>query len=221
MSIDEKDDGEDLQSSTRDAVADGAEVRERVRAITVAALEQGRLNAERIRQVTEAVMEGASEGAKQHAESAGNAFQEALGGIDEALAKAAHASQLAIEEARARMSEFSEQDLANARRELEGLEQRFLDVLDDVAARSDAVFKEMMENSARHMRSTGTAVGRQVATSAEDLAEEIRKTSEAQFRAAADQALKAGAQIAQMASGLLAGLADSLEAQRKPDDDEC
>ena len=37
--------------------------------------------AERIRRVTEAVMEGASEGARQHAESAGNAFEEALGGI--------------------------------------------------------------------------------------------------------------------------------------------
>lgn len=206
---------EDLERSAREAVRDGVDIRERVRAITVDALEKGRLDGERMKEVLEAVMEGVGEGAREGARDTRAAFEEGLHGIDEALAKAAHASQLAIEEARARMSRYSSEDLARARAELESLEARFLAMVEGVARSSDAVFESIRADVARHLRDSGTAVGRQVSDDMGRLGEELRREAEAQLREGVDTALSAGARIAEVASGFLAGLSESLEATRR------
>ena len=215
----QQDDGdEDLERAAREAVGEGADIRERVRAITGEALEQGRLDGERVKQVLDAVTEGVSEGARERGADTRAALEEGLRGIDDALAKAAHASQLAIEEARARMSRYSREDLEQARRELESLEARFVDVLDRLARSGGEVFEKMRADVAKHLRDSGTAVGRQVSQDVEKVAEELRREGEARLREGVDAALSAGARIAEVASGFLAGLADTLESTRRERD---
>ncbi|MDX1434279.1 MAG: DUF6781 family protein [Gammaproteobacteria bacterium] len=206
---------EDIERAAREAVGAGVDIRERVRAITVDALERGRLEGERIKEVLDAVTEGVSEGARERGEETRAALEEGLRGVDDALAKAAHASQLAIEEARERMSRYSREDLDQARRELESLETRFLDVLDRLAQSGGEVFESVRADVARHLRDSGTAVGRQVSDEMGAMGEQLRRDGEERLREGVDAALSAGARIAEVASGFLAGLADTLESTRR------
>jgi hypothetical protein len=174
-----------LEGEVKAAVeSDPASIAERVRGITLSALSEGRLDGEGIRQVMGAVLKGAQQGVARPGEQSATALEEAVRGLDEALAAAAQATQLAIQEAAGRTGEFSR----------EGLNVQ--DTLRDLAA---------------HSRASGTAVGGRVQSAASQLARALADAAQDQFEAGARTVRNEAGLLAGLAAGMLRGIADSLQ----------
>lgn len=210
---------EELERSASEAVERGVDVREEVRLLTVGALSEGRLDVERARGVVDAVMDGVSRGAKRDAANARRHVEEATRGVDDALGHAAQAISLTASEARERLADFNDEDLRKAREDLRTLEAIFADALARLARSSDAMVRDVWHDLEQHWKASGTQVGREATQAFGEAAERLRRASEAQLAAGWDAALGASAQIAGVASGVLAGIADSLARARKGGDD--
>lgn len=204
-----------LEASVREAVAKGEDIRETVRRLTVEALSEGRLNAEEVRQVIESVLKGASVGIEKHGSRAREALEEVLRGLEDGLVKAAEASKLALEEAASRAQEFAEQDVKLALEQLRNLERVYLDTLTEVATRGSEQFRTILDDLVRHARNSGTAIGEYLAEVMEELPRKLQEAGEWGLKAVSESARMAGSQLAAIASGFLAGIADALDRQAK------
>ncbi|HFD38887.1 MAG TPA: hypothetical protein ENJ31_03430 [Anaerolineae bacterium] len=207
-------DTESLRDEAREAVASGEDIAAQVRDITLKALTRRRLDTEGVRQVVRAVAEGARLGAGGHGTRAKAALQDAVSGLDSALAKGAEASRLALEEASGRLEEFSRRDLKRALSDLEGLESLFVETLSEVAQGGKDVAAGILRDLADHARGSGTAVGSEALTALGSLKDKLAAGGKEGLQAGADAALDTGSRIAQVASGLLAGIAESLKPSR-------
>lgn len=120
------------EAITGDATASAGEVRRRISELVAsAAATPGRAiegGASAVQRVAREVLEGASRGA--HAlsdERKGSVMAETLEGLGEGLGKAAHATQLALEEARARGENFAKDDVKAAIEDLRAVEDLLMD----------------------------------------------------------------------------------------------
>ncbi len=204
-----------LEASVREAVAQGEDIRETVRRLTVEALSEGRLDSEEVRRVVESVLKGAGSGIEKHGSRARQALEEVLRGLEDGLVKAAEASKLALEEAAGRAQEFTEQDVKLALEQLQNLERVYLDTLTEVAKRGSEQFRQILDDLARHARNSGTAIGEYLAEVMEDLPHKLQEAGEWGLKAVGEGARTAGAQLAAITSGFLAGLAEALDRQAK------
>lgn len=204
-------DSEALREAAREA-AGHADVRAAVRDITVEALSAGRLDKAHIKHVITAVMAGISEGVEIKGGDARRSLEQAWAGLDDALAKSAEAVRFAMQEARADLSSFAESDLRRAADELRGLEQLFLDTASRVASGAGKATRQVIEHLVEHAKRAGTDAGRHAKPAASALQHLIEE--------AARQGLRLGInvtrQVARVASGVLAGIADSLDSSTKP-----
>lgn len=208
---------EEIHDSAQQAVEQeqGVDIREKVRDITLNALTRKKLDADSIKEVVGAVAEGSRLGAASHGERMGEALKEAIKGLDDALTKAAEATKLAIEEAAGRAGDFSQQELKRSMSDLGELETIYLDTLTDIAKNGTDRAAEILGDLATHARNSGTAVGEQVVTALADLQHFVQQTGKAGLEAGVETARTTGAQIVQIASGILAGIADSLQPPEK------
>lgn len=87
---------EQVKADAAESVQQDAGLRNRVRDLTLATLKNRKLDGQEMRRVAQAVTEGVSLGLDRRAGEIKSALHEAMSGMDEALAKAAEASQLAI-----------------------------------------------------------------------------------------------------------------------------
>lgn len=201
-----------LEGEVKAAVeSDPASIAERVRGITLSALSEGRLDGEGIRQVMGAVLKGAQQGVARPGEQSATALKEAVRGLDEALAAAAQATQLAIQEAAGRTSEFSREGLKTRADELAGLESKFLDTLTEAARGATGHVQETLRDLAAHSRASGTAVGGRVQSAASQLARALADAAQDQFEAGARTVRNEAGLLAGLAAGMLRGIADSLQ----------
>ena len=106
----EKDHQQDVKDAVRAAVKSGTDVHQQIKDITLKALTKQQLDMENIKSVTEAVGNGINEGMDTHGERGKEVFMQAATALDDALAMAAEASKLAIEEAASRVADYSEHD---------------------------------------------------------------------------------------------------------------
>jgi len=199
------------EDGARTAVAEGENIHEAVRDITLEALSAGHLDVQKMREVVQAVLQGASLGAKEKGTQAEQALREAMAGMDDALAKSAEASKLAIEEAAGHIKEFGSQDLKRGLDDLRSLEDMFLDTVQNIARASDGAVREGLGNLAQHARNTGTEVGAAAKTAVEKLTGQLEKNVRESVSTGADTALKVGAQMSQAAAGFLEGIAETLK----------
>ncbi len=199
------------EKAARAAVEDGGNINEAVRDITLEALSDGHLDSQKIHEVIQAVLQGVSLGAKGKGDRAEQALREAITGVDEALAKSAEASKLAIEEAAGRIKEFGSQDLKHGLNDLRALEGMFLDTVKDIAQASDGTARELLNDMEQHARNTGTAVGTTAKTAVERLSGKLEKDVRESVTADTDTALKVGKQLSQAAAGFLEGIAETLK----------
>ncbi|HEB77354.1 MAG TPA: hypothetical protein ENI90_02360 [Methylothermaceae bacterium] len=206
---------EKLQASVREAVETAEDVREAVRRLTVEALAEGRLDAAEIRSVVEAVVEGASAGIEKHGTRARQALEEVLRGLEDGLIKAAEASKLALEEAASRAQEFAEQDVKRAFDQLVEMEKVYIDTLTEVARKGSEQSRAILSDLAHHARNSGTAIGEYMAEVMETLPRKLQEAGEWGLKAGIESARTAGAQLAAIASGFLAGISEALDRQAK------
>ena len=205
---------ETIEQQVDKAIAEGRRVQEAVREITLEALSKGRLDLEAMRKVTGEAVAAVRETATRHDAHARNAVREALQGIERALAQAAEAMKLSIQEAGGRVGTFSSEELAKARADLAAVEKMFVETLSEAAQAARGAAKATLEDLARHAEASGTAIGRQMRESAElsaEAADAVRK----QFRAGLEAAAASGAVFARAAAGVLAAIAGTLERKQK------
>lgn len=205
----------DVKAASQSAVERGEAIREDTRDITLTALSQRHLDSKKIRQVVRAVIEGASIGSTSKGGQAKDALLDAMTGVDEALAKSAEASKLAIEEAAGNLKDFGKQDLKRALDDLQTLEDMFLDTMNEVAKGADELIRGALSDMVEHARHSGTAVGKTAAQTTEALNQQLGKTLHEAASASAHAVMEITGHIAQAAAGALDGIAQTLQQERK------
>jgi hypothetical protein len=157
------------------------------------------------------VLRGSILGAKEKGGRAEKALREAMTGVDEALAKSAEASRLAIEEAAGHIKEFGSQDLKRGLDDLGALEEMFLDTVKNIARASDGAVKDVLADLAQHARNSGTSVGAAAKAAAETLTERLEKNVREGVSSGVDTARQIGTKISRAAAGFLEGIAETLK----------
>jgi hypothetical protein len=203
-----------IENEVRHAIERGRHIQARVRDITLAALARGELDGAAMRKVTREVLKLIEEAATVQGARAQDVMADAVAGVDQALAHAAQALKLSIDEAAGRAQQFSREDLAKARASLKDLEQLFLDTLRETARASRGAASTILNDLAKHAEASGTAVGRQLEQMS-GLSGRMAEAGRAHFEAGVNAALTSGAMMARVASGVLAGIAESLEEKGK------
>jgi hypothetical protein len=197
----------DVKEAVRDALNSGFDVYQQVKAITLKALTNRQLNITNITQVAEAVVHGINEGIGTQGEHAKDRFMQAASALDDALSIAAEASKLAIQEASSKMNEFSQSDLNRATEDIKAMEDLFFETLGKIARGGNYMVAEIGSDFISHARKSGTAVGKQVLSALDALKElPAQGTSTLVSGAATVTSV-----LAQMGSGILAGIAESLQ----------
>lgn len=190
--------------------ADTASIAERVRAITLAALTEGRLDGEALRGVMNAVLEGAQKGAMPVDAERSAAFREAMRGLDEAMASAAQATQLAMQEAIGRSAGLSREGLRKALEPFSTLEHDFIGALTEAARKTSGEARATLTELAEHMRHSGTAAGARVGDALAELAHASSRLAWSQLEGGMQTLRNQADLIAGLAAGVLRGLADRL-----------
>ncbi len=199
------------QNSARDTIIQGTDIQNSIRDIVVQALTSGNLNPDAIKQTLHQVVEGACEGAKIKPEDNVEALKKAVAGIDAALSQVAEASKLAIEEAGGNIQSFSDHDLKQALNDMQDLESMFLDTLREVANNGKETAHQTLHDLLNHIQSSGSSVGKSVKEILTGLHRDLARDGRLQKIQVADIAKATGATIATVASGILAGIANSLQ----------
>lgn len=201
--------------------ADSAGIAERVRTITLDALSRGTLDAQGLREVMGAVIRGAQQARVDVDARHTEALKDAMRGLDDALATAAQATQLAVQEAIGRSSEFSREDLKHSLDQLSTLEGDFIAALGDAARATSGQAQATLRDLAEHARSSGTAVGGRVRDALGQLGQAAGELARAQFDGGVRTMRNQAELFASLAAGVLRGLADRLQPgaseQREPD----
>jgi len=198
---------QDIEAESRDAVQSGSEVHLKIKAITLKALTERQLDRENIKNVIESVSKGIFEGLGSQGEQVIEIFTHAASAMDDALAMAAQASKLAIEEASSRMSEFSHHDINDATEDLKDMEGIFLDNLEKAVKDGNQVVSDIVGDFVNHARQSGTAVGEQALAAMEALKALPHWGKESVI----SNTVAASITLAQIGSGLLSGIAESLQ----------
>jgi hypothetical protein len=201
---------EEVKEEIKEAVQSGSDVHEKVKGITLKALTERKLDMENIKNVAEAVSKGISEGLTTQSEQAKEALAHAASALDDALAVAAEASKLAIEEAASRVSGYSHHDLNAAANDLAGMEGTFLGALEKAAKDSSQMVSDIVGDFVIHARQSGTTVGKQVSTALEALKELPHWGKETVISSTVATTIT----LAQIGSGILSGIAESLQTPR-------
>jgi hypothetical protein len=206
----------DVAKEVEGAIREGLRVQETVRDITLKALTQRELDFAAMRKVTREAIDAVREAAGRNEAGVKEATKQAIHGVDQALAHAAEALKLSLQEAGGRAEKFSREDLAKVRANLGDLEKMFVDTLGEAARAARGAGKATLEDLARHAEASGTAVGRQMRESAE-LSGQMAHALREQFRTGMEVAATSGAMFSRAAAGVLAGIADALDPKnRKP-----
>ncbi|MBL8527903.1 MAG: hypothetical protein JNL68_09485 [Burkholderiales bacterium] len=209
----------ELTAAASETMARGEDIRERVHDLTLQALKDRHFDRTGIQDVIRAVTQGVALGADRDRVDMRQAMSEALSGLDKALRTSAEAGQAALKELASTSREFSDGELKQAITNLRKLEDDFFSTVGQVAdAASERVRPELREALAAARRS-GTETGRQVASVMSDLAQRFSVASLDATVTGLERASEFGARFAELASGVLSGLADALRTQ-KTDRDE-
>jgi hypothetical protein len=193
---------EKLREAASDSMKRAQDIRRRVHDLTLEALSARRFNRESIRDVVRAVTEGMARGAEGNRLGVRHALAEGLRGLDEALSASVQAGHEALRQMVA-AGRASEDELKQAAAGLRKLEEDFVTVVQEVARSANEHVRPELGELARQAVHAGTETGRR---SAKLMAEFTLGGLEL--------AGEFGARFAQLASGVLAGMADALDKHR-------
>jgi hypothetical protein len=200
------DPSETIRQAAADSMRHGEDIRRRVHDLTLEALQSRRFDREGIRDVVRAVTEGVTRGADADGSGLRQRLGEAFRGMDEALTKSVAAGQQALRQMVATGRGFSEHELKQGVAGLKKIEHDFVETVNEVAASANERLRPELKEALRQTLHAGTETGRQTAR----LMAEFTLTG-------IELAGEFSARFAQVASGVLAGMADALQ-QRKTQD---
>jgi hypothetical protein len=199
-----------VKEAASDAVRTGTDIRGKVRDVTLLALQNQRFDRHGVREVVRAVTEGVALGAEQSRADMRVAMSEALSGLDQALRSSAEAGYTALKQLTATSKEFSDGELKQALANMRRLEEDFLSTVGQVADKASERVQPQLREALSTARRTGTATGKQVALVMTEFAHRFSVASLDATISGLEAAGEFGQRFAQLASGILAGLADAL-----------
>lgn len=202
---------EQVKQAASETLRQGTDIRARVHDITLLALQNHRFDRHGIREVVRAVTEGIALGADQSRGDMRRAMSEGLKGLDQALVTSAEAGSQAIKQLAATGKDFSEGELKQALATLRKLEDDFLATAGQVADAASARVRPELRHTLSVVRHGGTDTGKHVAALMGDFAQRFSAASLDAAIAGIEAAGEVGSRFAQLASGILSGLADALQ----------
>lgn len=195
------------------AAASEPDLRERVRELTARALNERRVKLENINDIVIAVTSGVGSGLSARGGEIRDGLRQAVSGLDDAVGSAAQAASYSLREAVEQGRAFRDNELKANLEQLLELESRFVDTLKQTASQSGGKLKEELGYLGDHLKNSGTRTGEQVRDALMQLAGGIKASSEAGRAGLSDTASVASERLAQVASGVLEALSDTLKRQ--------
>jgi hypothetical protein len=202
----EHDPSETLRKAAAESMRQGEDIRRRVHDVTLEALTNRRFDRQGIREVVRAVTEGLTRGADAGDSGVRHRLGEAFRGMDEAVTRSVEAGQQALRQMLATGRGFSDHELKQGLAGLKKIEEDFVGTVSEVAASANERLRPELKEALKQTLHAGTETGRQSAR----LMAEFALTG-------VELAGEFSARFAQLASGVLSGMADALQ-QRKTSD---
>lgn len=208
--------GEDIEGQTARSMDADGHIRERVRELTLAAIRERRFDPAAMQALMRRLTDGLSEGAQRQGDSAREVLAEGWKGVDEAFGKSAHALSLALSELTSRGRELSDTEARDALEALRHLDRDLLVTLGAAAERAGGRVREGWQALADHAVRTGTDSGAVFTRAASEFSSRLAGVARDTAATGTQAGLVLGERLTQVASGLLAGLSDSLRPGATP-----
>jgi hypothetical protein len=206
---------ERLKQAAEEFVRQGVDIRTRVHDLTLAALQSRRFDRDAMRDVFRAVTAGVATGA-EGAPQMRQSIADALKGMDQALARSAEAGASALKQLASSGREFSDTELKGALANLKKLEDDFVMTVSRVADSATGQVQPEMRGALGQLTHSGTETGKQLALMVNELAHRFAVLSLDAGIAGIEVASEFGARFANLASGMLAGVAEALQKRSEP-----
>jgi hypothetical protein len=190
-------------------------IRERARLLTAQVLQQGRVDPEGMRELVRALTGSSAAEAATPTAVAPQAFAEDVRSLNAALAQSAIAANVTLERLAARGADFTDNDLKDALLSLRKMEQDYVALVGRLGTAISSTLRRELADLAASAQSAGADAGSRVAGLMGEFANRISESAATGVRTARG----AGVNVAQLASGVFAGVADALRerSEKKPD----
>jgi len=208
---------EEIREAASASMAGGENIRERVRELTLKALQSRRLDFAAMREVMTSMTQGISVGAERRGQDVRQALSEAFAGMDQAMSKAAQASSLALKELAARGREFSDNELKQGLERMRQMEGDFLDSVRQVSQSASGSVKSEWQDLIAHAQRAGTDTGRVISQTARDFSARMTATMSEGAIAGVEAARQFGERFAALTCGILAGMSEALRRDKDKD----
>jgi hypothetical protein len=205
-----------LKTMASECVKQGENLRAGVRELTLKALQTRELSLGQIKQVVGSVTQGVNLGAVGPGINTEKALADALAGMDDALLKAAQASQIALQQLGRAGEDFEHSQMKKALDDLERMEDEFLGTVKQASEGANAQLKGQWAGVLQNMKTGSTETGAQVATMMQQYGEQMQAAMRAQRRVGLKTAHLLGQNFATLASGVLIGLTEALQKKSGP-----
>lgn len=215
MSLENK---EEVFDSARQAAREESDLQERVRTLVVNALVHRRVDPQASKDVMRDTVAGLDAGLADHAGQAGNALEAAVKGLDEALGKAVHAFQMAMEESWGEGRRFAETDLRDTYDAVKDLEDDLVATLKQTGEKAQGILKEDFSRLGEHLSRASADTGVQLRETMSALSRSLSHRTGDAARSVGVTTQEAGERMSAVASGFLRGLADALDHHRRGGD---
>lgn len=212
MSIENK---EEVAENVRASADDAEQLREKVRALVMKALVDHQADPAAMREVMRDTLAGVGDGLVERGNQASAALREAVRGMDEAVGRSVYAVQMALEEAWGVGHRFAETDVKQTVDAVKDLEADLLSTIREAADKTQGWMKGEFADMGTHLARTGTDTGVQIRAVMEKLNSRVGGIAAGSMAETMATAQEAQNRLASVASGILRGLADSLDAKRK------
>jgi hypothetical protein len=204
-----------LRQAASESVASGDRIRERVRNLTLQALQQRKFDYTGFRDVLQSMTEGISLGAEKRGQDVKAALSEAFAGMDQALTKAAQAGSLAVEELTAKGREFNQRELKQALDQMKRMEHDFLDTVRQVSQSTSGTVRGEWRELLSHAQRAGTDTGVVVSQTLRDFGTRAAESMAETTVAGLEGARVFGERFAQAASGFLSAMSEAVKPDEK------
>jgi hypothetical protein len=205
---------EDIERAARESVKSGIDIRQRIHDITLLALRNRRFDRHSMQEVVKAVTKGMANGAEQSQADFRQALSEAFRGMDHALARSAEAGGGALRQLAATGKDLSDTELKQAIAQMKRLQDDFLATAGRAAEATGERIRPELREILERARTTGTETGRIAAYSITEVGQRFTVASIDMTIAGMEAAAEVGTRFAQVASGILGGIADALATPR-------
>jgi hypothetical protein len=191
---------DEIRDAAAESARQGADLHRRIHDLTLEALKSRRFDREAIREVVRAVTEGVTRGAEGSRLGVRRALAEGFRGMDQALTASVRAGHEALRQMTAAGRGLADTEVKQALAGLRKIEEDFVATVDQVAHSASERVRPELSELLRQAAHAGTETGRHSARlMAEFAVGGLELAGEFSLR------------FAQLAGGVLAGMADALD----------